>query len=278
MTPSIKKCKYCHQLKEHIFIKFDSNLKAQYTDSKGSWWKSAKCPDCLKLAKPKNCKECSKTIDHIKYPYNHYCSKKCLRISHNRQVRKYQQSLPKKEPTTHSLICKQCDIQFESKYKKKYCSQKCAKKSCTKIKQVELITRECPNCSTTFKTKYIRKVFCIKFCYKRYSRNGNNPDTRPKQIKQAKYTAKEYKKLHKKIRERRVRQATPKWIKNSSLIDFVAARPFGHDVDHIIPLNHPDVSGLNVPWNLQYLPKEENNKKSNQFDYTYDNNGWRNSL
>lgn len=36
-----------------------------------------------------------------------------------------------------------------------------------------------------------------------------------------------------------------------------------HQVDHIVPINHPRVCGLTVPWNVQVITGRENGRKGN---------------
>lgn len=38
-----------------------------------------------------------------------------------------------------------------------------------------------------------------------------------------------------------------------------------HVLDHVIPLNHPHVCGLTVPWNLRLVPRKVNGVKSNHW-------------
>lgn len=78
------------------------------------------------------------------------------------------------------------------------------------------------------------------------------------------------------LRFYRLLLATPKWLSQQDVYDLMAKPcPKGMSKDHIIPLHHPNVCGLNVPWNIQYLTMEENNFKKCKFDGTKENNSWR---
>jgi 5-methylcytosine-specific restriction endonuclease McrA len=63
--------------------------------------------------------------------------------------------------------------------------------------------------------------------------------------------------------KQRMASACPKWVDQKQLKEIYKACPVGMEVDHIVPLKGIIVSGLHVPWNLQYLTKEENRKKNN---------------
>ena len=63
----------------------------------------------------------------------------------------------------------------------------------------------------------------------------------------------------KRLRERQV------YNDKKEIAEFYRNCPEGHHVDHIIPLNGKNVSGLHTVSNLQYLPATENLRKSNKF-------------
>jgi hypothetical protein len=62
-------------------------------------------------------------------------------------------------------------------------------------------------------------------------------------------------------------KATPPWVDRKELRKIYSMCPKGYHVDHIIPLKGRGVSGLHVPWNLQYLRSEDNLKKYNHYSY-----------
>jgi hypothetical protein len=64
----------------------------------------------------------------------------------------------------------------------------------------------------------------------------------------------------------------PKWADLKAVETFYKNCPKGYEVDHIIPLQGKDASGLHVLNNLQYLTKSENSKKGNKFNTIEFNN------
>lgn len=69
-------------------------------------------------------------------------------------------------------------------------------------------------------------------------------------------------------RRKDVKEKTPPWVNLRDVLVVYSKCPPGHHVDHIVPIrgliDGRPVSGLHVPWNLQYLPAAENLKKKNR--------------
>lgn len=100
----------------------------------------------------------------------------------------------------------------------------------------------------------------------------------PKELRRQWCAAHRKNKLHdgNAIDRERYAQATPAWLtavdrEQIRQVYLDARRKTAetgstHHVDHIIPINNPDVCGLHVPWNLRVIPKLENLVKNNKLD------------
>lgn len=78
----------------------------------------------------------------------------------------------------------------------------------------------------------------------------------------------EAKRFQQSIRRAAKMKRTPLWVNRIEIRKIYANCPLGMTVDHIIPLQGKQVSGLHVPWNLQYLSLSENSAKGNRTSQT----------
>lgn len=75
--------------------------------------------------------------------------------------------------------------------------------------------------------------------------------------------------------KKRLKEATPKWVRLHYAEEMKylvtlredATRLTGeqHHLDHVVPITHPEICGLNVPWNLQVIPATHNLSKGNTY-------------
>lgn len=116
--------------------------------------------------------------------------------------------------------------------------------------------KECAGCKTIksidefYNRTEIGKAYTCKNCNNIRSSNWakNNPEKN--RAKRAKYRAAKI-------------QRTVAWADYEAIKEIYKNCPEGYHVDHIVPLQGKNVSGLHVENNLQYLTVEENLKKSN---------------
>lgn len=78
------------------------------------------------------------------------------------------------------------------------------------------------------------------------------------------------------LRRAKRNKATPPWLSADHRRQIKAFHAHANDcrvvsgqayhVDHVVPIKHPLVCGLHVPWNLQVLPQDVNDAKGAKFD------------
>lgn len=297
-------CKGCLKEKERNYSKQDNTGKNIYLDEFGKRWRGYSCYEChLKNCRVRskiksgasgllitNCSFCNEEFKQ-KSSNQIFCSITCSR----RQKWKNQKSL---KPKVNCLFChKELGHRLS-----KYCSSKCRFKYNykPKVKSPKIII-QCVTCRKDFIALSNSRKFCSRRCFgqsrRKANKNKRSYKRKTKQVKaclicsisykssqpRSKYCSKgclvksgrANRRANKKMRKLKRNNRVPKWANIKAIEIIYRECPIGHDVDHIVPLNGKNVCGLHVEYNLQYLTKEDNNIKSNKFDGTYENLGWK---
>lgn len=214
-----------------------------------------------------DCRICGK-IFQVNREDRVICSDKCRKINSKNNRKKYQKvAYRKKNPIKRCLTCGN-----HVKTASKYCSEDCKPKRepkrcevcnvaikgnnkyCPSHKPVYTPVQHNKTCITCGKD-YIAKRVTAKYCKRKCSPSE---------------------KARRRIAKRKNTNCLPSWVDWDELSKIETFKPSkNHELDHIIPLNHPNVCGLHVPWNLQWLTRSDNQKKSNSFDGTQENISWK---
>lgn len=170
-------------------------------------------------------------------------------------------------------ICLNCSISIDNKRKHaKFCSIKC-KDASWQATNSDKVLQAATKYRNSEKGKRNTQINAAKINKQVKLWKQTNPE-RKKELDRnyhiknqgnPEYLAK--RRHHEANRRARKLQATPSWLteeQKQHIKQFYIDCPIGYHVDHIMPLKGANVSGLHVPWNLQWLPGIVNKIKSNR--------------
>ena len=183
------------------------------------------------------------------------------------------------------VSCLHCNKEFETEKKnKKYCKNSCVRMAWARRNKdkVKVISRR-----SNIKNKEKKDITIRKWREKNkdkvlsYARNSykKHSEKRKKYIAEwqtlnldrVKKSKDKWRKNNRNkirfnsaMRRAKLKKATPSWANLDKIKEIYLNCPKGYHVDHIIPLNGVNVSGLHIENNLQYLLAADNLKKSNK--------------
>lgn len=246
----LKECSGCLQITTRFYEGINSHGSGVYRATDSRLWHGKRCPDCY----AKDIQRKRQLRKPPKSPLKKICEGCANEFETFRpnQLTCSASCRTKKSQKRKGTACRTCGTRYPER--KGYCSAACKpiKPKISKAKGPQ--DKSCLTCGENFKG-YANQFYC---------KPGHSP------------AAKKRRKRAKAIRKARCKQGIAKKLVNE-LVE-VYANANGLEVDHIIPINHPEVCGLHVPWNLQYLDNATNGDKSNLWDGTMNNTNWRKLL
>ena len=153
-----------------------------------------------------------------------------------------------------SIICYELKKCTKCKKLLEYCSFS------RRFKKTGQVHERCRSCMATYRLDRIATI------------PGLAEELRAKSRKQSKEYHAAWRKANKRLvtsyavkYQNKKNQRTPAWVDLDAIELFYLNCPEGFEVDHIVPLQGKNVSGLHVLNNLQYLTRTENRSKGNRF-------------
>ncbi len=199
----------------------------------------------------------------------HECNKDAKRLIKSKCNTCYERSRRSSLPLLQ-LNCNQCGPVNTKKLTNGLCTS-CYMKV---LRSTKTIQNTCTNCHSSF-SDICNNNICASCRAKDWRSRSldkikdykqKNKDRLIKAVRE--WTVKNQKKRNAQQAYRKALQlkATPKWADIGKIREIYQNCPSGYHVDHIIPLRGKNICGLHIETNLQYLPAQENLKKSNKFE------------